>query len=218
MKARILYSVFLFLASLGLNAQEKLDSKTHVVHVNNPDSMVEAYIYYHNPKLKTDEQRFYHWYSNNSIHASEGGFDGKLLHGIYIVSYPTNKLKEKGAYENGLKTGEWKKWYPNGVIRETSKWTKGQKDGKYCLFSSGGQKVLEAEYKAGKLHGEVITYQDGIIKNKKRYKNGEEVEIKDQRSKVKEKDEKVKDSKIKGKEEKKEKVLKPKKVKLKPVK
>ncbi len=216
MKFRKMIFTIVLLSFTSTFAQKAKQEETHVIHVNNPDSMVEAYIYYHNPKLKTEEQRFYHWYSNNLIHASEGGFDGKLLHGTYIVSFPNNSLKEKGTYEDGLKTGEWKKWYPNGVIRETSEWSNGQKDGSYCLFSSGGQKVLEAKYKDGKLHGEVIAYQDGVVKSTKRYKNGEEVVFKE------------KDSKFKGKEEKKEngvrkkkkepKPLKPKKVKLKPVK
>ena len=165
----------LFQAS-SLAAQTETPAKTYTVHINTVDSLVKAEVYYLNPDIKPRKGHFYCWYTPEKLSTTEAGFNGKLLHGEYVCSYPGKNMKEQGKYVNGLKDGTWKKWYSNGVVMETSSWKDGEKDGSIVLFGPTGQKVLEAGYKNGKLHGEVISYQDGTGKTIKKYKNGEEVQ------------------------------------------
>ncbi len=185
----MIYRLLLFpcclLLSHGMFSQQVNEQKTYTIYLNCPDSMVKAEVYYLNPGLKPAKDHFYAWYYNNMIHSTEGGFNGKLLHGAYTCSYPNETMKEQGEFKNGLKKGTWKKWYSSGVIAEIAYWDDGEKDGAYVLYGTSGKKILEASYRNGKLHGTVTSYEDGEVKMKREYKNGEEVKEKE---KEKEKD------------------------------
>lgn len=163
------------IAASALSAQDFEQPKTYLVHLSCTDSITEAHVFYQNPRIKVAQGKYYHWYRDDKILFSEGGFDGKLLHGEYACFFSDRKLKEKGEFREGQRNGKWVKWYSNGVIRETCQYSGGKRNGKYFLYSSGGQKVMQATYRYGLLHGIVIHYENGVEKSRKKYNEGVEV-------------------------------------------
>jgi len=79
--------------------------------------------YKNDPKIKND--RYYYWYYNNTIHSTQGGFNGQLLNGHYVAFYPDKNLKEEGDFKRGLKDGEWKTWNPKGDLTGVTNWDEG---------------------------------------------------------------------------------------------
>ncbi len=51
-----------------------------------------------------------------------GTYKNNLLSGIYEEFYHSKKMKVKGAYENGMKIGEWRFFDPEGRLIKTEKW------------------------------------------------------------------------------------------------
>ncbi len=68
---------------------------------------------------------WYWWYSAGTIHATEGGYEGKLLNGKYQEFYANKNLQEEGFFKKGLKDGCWKTWNFEGTLTETTFWKKG---------------------------------------------------------------------------------------------
>lgn len=126
-------------------------------------------------KTKVNNELTYHWYKSDRILQTKGGYDGKLLHGVYAEFYLNNNLKEKGVYKKGLKNGEWKTWYENGQLKEVSRYCHGLNHGKFQVYNEKGELTLLANYKKGKLHGEMVSYESGKILAKHKYKKGNEV-------------------------------------------
>ena len=75
------------------------------------------------PKIRDD--RYYFWCLNNIIHATQGGFNGKLLNGHYVSFYPDKNLKEEGGFDRGLKEGVWKTWNTKGDLTAVVTWNQG---------------------------------------------------------------------------------------------
>jgi hypothetical protein len=67
----------------------------------------------------------YYWYSADAIHATQGGYSGKLLNGPYIEYYPDKNLKQQGTFKKGLKEGIWKTWNTDGTLHSITKWKHG---------------------------------------------------------------------------------------------
>lgn len=79
--------------------------------------------YKRDPKIRND--RYYYWYFNNSIHSTQGGYNGQLLNGHYVAFYPDKNLKEQGDFKTGLKDGEWKTWNRKGDLTSVTNWNDG---------------------------------------------------------------------------------------------
>ena len=75
------------------------------------------------PKIQND--RYYFWYIPNSIHSTQGGFNGQLLNGNYAAYYSDKNLKEQGAFKKGLKDGVWKTWNRKGDLTSVVNWNNG---------------------------------------------------------------------------------------------
>ena len=129
-------------------------------------------------KYKPDQERIYYWLKSKDIHQSRGDFDGKLLHGKYTEFYLDKNLKKKGQFYKGLKDGEWKFWHANGELSEVVHWNKGQKAGLYKKMDEQGNVLLVSNFKAGKLHGLTISYENGKELRRTNYAAGEEVPAK----------------------------------------
>lgn len=126
-------------------------------------------------KIKVNNELTYSWYKSNQILQTKGGYDGKLLHGVFAEFYLNNNLKEKGIYKKGLKNREWKSWHENGQLKEIVKYCNGLNHGKYQSYNEKGELTLEANYKKGKLHGETVSFENGKILARHKYKKGNEV-------------------------------------------
>ena len=165
-------------------AQKKYEKHliNNEISINYPDSTVFAEVYHGEKEIKPKIDRYYIWYRANDIKITKGGFDGRLIHGDYIVYYHDKSLKEKGQVNKGQKKGRWIRWYQNGEISEIVHWKKGLQHGNFQTFDHKGKLESEGKYQKGKLHGNVLTYKNEILVSIKKYKNGvfvEDVEIKE---------------------------------------
>src|ERR1700744_5503516 len=88
-------------------AQKIPDFGFDKVRIADGDKIIQAEILpvTHIPVLEDD--RFYFWYSANTIHSTQGGFSGKLLNGSYTEYYPDKSLKQQGIFKAGLMMGKW---------------------------------------------------------------------------------------------------------------
>lgn len=128
-------------------------------------------------KMKTKNEVFYFWFAGDRIVSTQGAYSENLLQGEFTAVYNNKNLKEKGEYYYGRKNKTWRSWNKNGELIEISNWKKGIK------------------------HGMFITYKNGEIIDKNKYRNNKlipEKEIKEKVEKVK----KEKAVKSKGKESK----------------
>jgi len=117
--------------------------------------------------------KFYYWYKANAIHFTQGGFDGKLLHGQYTAFYLNNQLYKKGEFKKGLKEGKWTEWYPNGLIKKIEYWDNGFKIKTESLYNDKGEIEVVSRYKNNQLHGKTIKYINNIPKDTLYYFHGE---------------------------------------------
>jgi antitoxin component YwqK of YwqJK toxin-antitoxin module len=117
-------------------------------------------------KIRVDDDKYYYWFSANDIKTSRGGYDGKLLHGVYTEFYSNKNLKQKGEFKYGLKIGEWKSWNMAGEYEEIVNWKKGRKYGRFRMFNANGKVVKEGRYKDDILNGRIRAYMnDGTIES-----------------------------------------------------
>jgi hypothetical protein len=125
--------------------------------------------------------KVYYWFKGGAIHSSQGDFGGDLLNELFLKTYHSNQIAEKGKFKNGLKIGVWKTWYPNGSIESTQKWVKGLRTGMYKKYDKNGLIEESGCYKNDKKQGE---WYDFIKKDTINYENGEPALKKQKRSKL----------------------------------
>jgi len=170
------FYILLLIAHSFSFAQHPENKKQEWAYVNKPDANLKFQVYRKHANKPANQGIPYYWYKFNEIHITQGGYEGKLLHGSYSSFYRSNNLKEKGKFKKGLKEGKWISWYENGRIMETVHWRNGMKHGSYKMFNEKGGVTLEAKYKKGLLHGTMTSYNEEIkILSSKQYKNGQEV-------------------------------------------
>ena len=170
-----LYILFLLMCSAVLAQSPDKKQETYTVNIANRDSVVKASIYYDKMEITAAANSYYYWYGSNKINYTQGGYEGRLLHGSYTSFYPNNNLKQKGNFKKGIKSKNWISWYDNGNIKEMSEWKNGLRNGTYKTFDSKGNKIIETCYSDNKLHGKYTVYSDGKASEIKKYKNGTEV-------------------------------------------
>lgn len=166
---------FLGINFLRLYSQElKMPKvKTNEFTIITPESVIKFDVLVKRyPKVHVRNGCMYHWYHANTILQTDGSFDGKLLHGKYVVYYLNNNLKIKGKFDYGLKNGGWKSWYDNGNLNEITSWKKGTKKGCYSLYNTNGELTETGRYKKNLLQGFVKNYVDGKVISEQKYKNG----------------------------------------------
>jgi antitoxin component YwqK of YwqJK toxin-antitoxin module len=163
--------VLSFVFSLKLSAQNikipMLDN-TNRVYVQYSDSILEAFYYRGDKKIKTKDNLFYYWYGAQDIKHTRGAFDGKLLHGKFILFYRNKDLLSKGNFRYGLKDGEWKSWYLGGERKSKEKWRKGTVIGAaYYYGINGNVRVVRKLNHLG--NGSITYYTDEGNMNSKEY-------------------------------------------------
>ncbi|MDB5137822.1 MAG: hypothetical protein JWP37_4425 [Mucilaginibacter sp.] len=120
---RILVILFC-LISVSVNAQ-KLPETSYRVRLSEADKTILAEINPVNAVIKAKAALYYYWYSAGVIHATQGGFSGKLLNGVYTEYYLNKNLKEQGTFKRGLKSDIWKTWNDDGSLKQTATWKDG---------------------------------------------------------------------------------------------
>lgn len=158
----------------GYISEPKIENRQIIVYKN--DTTVKTYIYIGEEQLHTENNLKYYWYYNDKINSNIGGFAGELLDREYLAYNRNDKLVEKGNFNKGLKTGEWKKWGDNGNLISITNWNNGIIEGEYFEYYPNGKIKIEASYKKNMLEGDYIYHDyDTIIVRK--YKNGKEFVI-----------------------------------------
>jgi hypothetical protein len=150
-------------------------SKTYMVYINYPDYSVHANVLFDSEKIHAKIGYTYYWYTDNDIKQTDGGFDGKLLHGEYKSFYLNKNLKEQGIFCRGLKEGEWKTWFANGKIHEIIHFKNSLEHGSYEVYDEVGNMVSKSNFKNGVQDGKVISYQKGKVDTIIIYKKGQVV-------------------------------------------
>ena len=164
--------VLSFVFSLKLSAQNikiPMLNNANRVYVQYSDSLVEAFYYSGDKKIKTNDNLFYYWYGAHDIKHTRGAFDGKLLHGKFVMFYRNKDLLSKGTFRFGLKDGEWNSWYLGGERKSKEKWRKGSVVGSaYYYWTNGNVRVLRKLNHLG--NGSIIYYNnDGNLNSKEYY-------------------------------------------------
>jgi hypothetical protein len=155
---------------------------TSLVCINSPDSSVKAFTLNEGTRTKTKEGCIYYWYGNNSIHSTENGFSGRLLHGKYTSFYPDHNLRSQGMFDHGLKTGTWITWYPTGLVHETFHYSRGKLSGAYEVYDPSGKLLTRIYYRNGARHGKTTFFSQEKPDSAILYKKGQIVPEKKQRN------------------------------------
>lgn len=99
-------------------------------------------------KVKPMIDRQYHWYGNDKINITQGGYSHFLLDGAYTeFYYPDRLLLCKGSFSSGLKTGRWLYWHKNGKLIESVNWQKGRISGTRKIYNENGTMLHCYHYK-----------------------------------------------------------------------
>lgn len=132
----------------------KTDALNRVI-LQKSDTLFQFYTIKPTDNKPEPGSNYYYWFKPDTILVTHSGFDGKLLHGDYTVFYPNKNLKEKGKFENGLKTGEWKSWFENGEVQSISHWRSGKQEGLFSEFDRLGKPIRTGRFKRGQLKGDL---------------------------------------------------------------
>ena len=144
-------SIFLVFTTVTSNAQLNIfdEEISRDVIINEPNGYIKVSVLITDKELKANINLIYHWYHSNRIMSTQGGYDGKLLHGDYVSFYENKQLKEKGQFTYGLKNGRWTGWYENGKVKAVSHWSEGQLNGVLREYSWSGEMVRRQMYDDG---------------------------------------------------------------------
>jgi hypothetical protein len=156
--------IILLLLPIVSEARVKSSRKnpeTYTVYINYPGHSVRANVLHGPAKIRPRTGFVYHWYSDNDIKETDGGFDGRLLHGEYKSFYLDKNLREQGTFRHGLKEDEWKTWFPGGRLHELAYYKKGKLHGNYERYDENGNLEERSVYKNGVKHGRSISYRNG---------------------------------------------------------
>ncbi len=151
----------------------------------------EFYVTSNEPDVRKD--RTYYWFKGGTIHTSENGISGELLHDKFEKFYLNNQLAEKGEFSRGLKVGMWKTWHANGVLESTQYWNEGKRRGMYYHYSDEAILIEKGSYYTGKKQGawinfvtkDTVTYNNGEIKAVSEKDLAREAKIKENKAKRK---------------------------------
>ena len=161
--------------SINVDAQNFKDPTIGIsnrIYVQYTDSLVEAFCYRGEKKIKTRDDLFYYWYAAQDIKHTRGAYEGKILHGTYTMFYYNKDLLAKGNFKYGLKEGEWRNWHRGGEIKSKEKWRNGAIIGKAYYYNAKGKIQRERNIKHSSGNGYIKFYtENGILNSKKIYKN-----------------------------------------------
>lgn len=102
-----------------------------------------------------------------------GSDGGEVLHGPFQEYFATGAKKSVGAYEEGLRVGDWQGWHENGNPASQARYEKDVPVGKYLEWHPNGDKAVEGTYVAGNKDGDWITwYSGGIQASSESWDNG----------------------------------------------
>ena len=170
---KLIFFILLFFAFADVHGQKIDYPLNNRATINYLDHIVYVHFTREEKKISIDDEKYYYWFAANDIKKTRGGYDGKILHGLFTAYYMNKNLKEKGSFKYGLKKGEWKEWYFNGELKEKSFYKKGTKSKSFTLYYTNGKIKQKGFYKNGQLNGKLKTYDSSsVLVKTERYKKG----------------------------------------------
>ncbi|MCJ0743686.1 toxin-antitoxin system YwqK family antitoxin [Pedobacter montanisoli] len=168
-----LFSIISTLAVKGQSYKQPLDITAYKHHIAYEDHKIAFYTQPSDKNLrKPDPLSNYYWFSNGQIRFTQGGYSGKLIHGLYSDYYLNNQLKEQGYFNMGLKEGEWKLWNEAGALKARINYRRGEANGTFYKYNNSGQLTEEGSYTNGKINGRLKKYITPDSIKLEKYKNG----------------------------------------------
>lgn len=140
-------SLFIF-SLLIINVVGQELKKEVILDINGVEASVELDVSNKIPKIALNETYF--WYKPDRIVQTVGGFQGQLLNGYYIESYPNGQLKLKGSFCKGQQCKVWKYWSEEGKLERVENWKQNQLNGEVLYMNVKGEIQQKKEYKKGK--------------------------------------------------------------------
>lgn len=172
MKKKILAALFVCLGFF-LHARDFPEkSNTYTVYINYEEYSVRANVLNDAGRIHPKMGHTYYWYAENDIKNTQGGFDGKLLHGEYKSFYRNRNLREQGNFSHGLKEGVWKTWFVNGKIHEIMNYKNGLEQGAQEIFDEAGNIISRTNYRNGLMNGKMVSYHNGELDTTIVFRNG----------------------------------------------
>lgn len=150
MKKIVLVLVSFLLLSVTSDLQKK--------YIRSGDYDIECYVSLEKLKHFADG-RIYYWYKTGDIHQSRSQVGGYVLHDAYSKYYKSKQLAEKGAFDYGLKNGEWRTWHENGNPNTIIEWKKGRRNGLYVKYEENGALLQSGYYSNNKKAKTWINYR-----------------------------------------------------------
>lgn len=148
----------LMLLGISLFAQEYKIPNTRTEKIIKGDTLMVFEVLLKSKDIKTQNDRYYHWFWKGEINKNEGGYSGNLLHGKFRKYLNSGKLCELGFFIRGLKTSIWKSWDKSGRLTSEFRWKNGFKDGKQVIYGEDGLKIIE-RFRNGKKIGKTKRYR-----------------------------------------------------------
>jgi hypothetical protein len=177
---KLLYLILSLCLSNIVCAQKKpVIAAQDRVLLHKADTLYQFYAVTPPKKLKPQQESIYYWYRDDIILITQGGYNGRILHGDFRIFYPNNNLKENGRYRYGLREGTWKTWRPSGALASVTTWKDGHLHGAFTEFDEKGQKIKDGSYKNGLLSGNLTEYLNDGKSKQTIYNKGVRVEIND---------------------------------------
>ncbi|MEE2940530.1 MAG: hypothetical protein VX460_09115 [Planctomycetota bacterium] len=107
-----------------------------------------------------------------------GSYADGLETGAWMETYEDGS-KGRGNYAAGSRTGEWRTFHSNGSPQDSGVYDRGLRTGLWISKRPDETLLREAEYREGRLNGEVAWYgPDGLTLERRRsgvYRDGEKV-------------------------------------------
>lgn len=146
-------------------------------------------------KINPKDNKMYYWFKGGTIHNSQAGIAGQLLHDKFVKMYHSNQLAESGTLKNGLKTGIWKTWHPNGMLQTIQKWNNGFKTGIFLNYDLKGNLLEKGKFKNNLKQGTWISY---ATKDTLSYRRGVVVQNKPKRTPLQKHEQNLKEDNAKA--------------------
>lgn len=151
---------------------------TETIYINDPDSSLKANVMKSTHSIRIKPDRTYHWYNKNTIQHTDGGYSGRLLHGLYESFYADHNLLTQGKFDHGLKDGLWISWFRNGKIKERIHFNQGELNGCQELFDSTGHLRMRIYYHNNLRAGKTTIFSQDRPDSVIHYKKGHIVPVK----------------------------------------
>lgn len=176
MHHRINLILLVSLVSASLCYAQKLpDIPVHKVVLEDHEKVLKFELQEDEKKVNTNRQLYYTWFAHHKIHTTRGDFEGRLLHGEYLVFNKERDLLEKGNFKYGVKTKVWKTWYQDGELKTITHFKNGQKHGLHICYDDMGDVISKTNYRHGKKHGKTHSFDEDGDETITKYKEGKEV-------------------------------------------